>query len=113
MNFKSLALAVILALAASAAQSVEPVYKSTMPDGRVMYGEIPQPGARRVDKVAAPPESAGIVVATPQDKTRAGQIQLPPRATVTVIPQPDRPSPQPAQQGSRGNAADALPTRGY
>jgi hypothetical protein len=39
------AVAVALALGATAALAAEPVYKSTMPDGRVIYGESPMQGA--------------------------------------------------------------------
>ena len=41
------AAAVVLALAASSAHAGDPIYKSIMPDGRVLYGEVPVQGAKR------------------------------------------------------------------
>jgi hypothetical protein len=100
-----------LAFAAAAAAG-DPVYKSTMPDGRVVYGESPIQGARRVDKVATPPEHAGIMTATAEDKARAAQIESP-RAGVTVIPQPNRPPVRGATQGYSANPNQALTGRRY
>jgi hypothetical protein len=54
MDSRILALASLFAFGVCAAHAGEPVYKSTMPDGRIIYGESPQPGAKRVAKVAAP-----------------------------------------------------------
>ncbi|HEX2830671.1 MAG TPA: DUF4124 domain-containing protein [Burkholderiales bacterium] len=92
------AAAVVLALAASTALAGDPIYKSIMPDGRVLYGEAPAPGAKRVDKVATGPEHAGIVVASPDDKGRAANIHPEPGG-VTVIPQKPTYPARPAQQG--------------
>ena len=102
------AVAVVLALAASTALAGDPIYKSTMPDGRVLYGESAAPGAKRVDKVAAPPEHAGITVATQEEKGRASNIPV--RAGgVAVIPQKPAYPAQPAQQGY--SASGQLGTR--
>lgn len=49
------------------------MYKSTMPDGRVVYGEKPEPGAKRVDKVEAPPPQTGTTVLTPAEKQTIDQ----------------------------------------
>ena len=106
------AVALAVALSASAAFAADPVYKSTMPDGRVVYGESPMQGAKRVDKVAAPPEHAGVSTVTAGDRARAAAIQ-PERGGVTVIPQPVRPPLQPAQQGYSANPGGALSTRNY
>jgi hypothetical protein len=106
------AVAVVLALGASAVLAADPVYKSTMPDGRVIYGESPMQGAKRIDKVAAPPEHAGIVVATPEDKGKAAAIPEP-RTGVAVIPQPIRPPTKPAVQGYSANPQQGLTGRGY
>jgi hypothetical protein len=110
MSPRTSLLAVVLALAAPGVFAADPVYKSTMPDGRVIYGESPMQGAKRVDKVAAPPENAGVVVATPADKERAGKIPAP-VSGVAVIPQPYRPPVQPAQQGYSANPSGSLPGR--
>ena len=96
------AAAVALALSASAVLAGDPVYKSTMPDGRIIYGESPMQGAKRVDKVAAPPTNAGVVVATPEDKARAAGISSQ-AGGVTVIPQAPKYPARPAQQGYLAN----------
>jgi predicted nucleic acid-binding Zn-ribbon protein len=49
------------------------MYKSTMPDGRVVYGEKPETGAKRVDKVEAPPPQTGTTVLTPAEKQTIDQ----------------------------------------
>jgi hypothetical protein len=112
MDSRILALASLFAFGVCAAHAGEPVYKSTMPDGRIIYGESPQPGAKRVAKVAAPPETAGIVVASPQDKDRANAIPTG-KAAVGVIPAPVRPPTRSPTQGEMQNPGDKLPTRGY
>jgi hypothetical protein len=110
MSPRTSLLAVVLAVAAPGVLAAEPVYKSTMPDGRIVYGESPMQGAKRVDKVAAPPENAGVVVATPADKERASRIPAP-VAGVTVIPQPYRRPVEGAHQGYSANPYNALPRR--
>ena len=105
-------LSAALALACGAAFAADPVYKSTMPDGRVVYGESPVQGARRIDKVAPPPENAGVVLATPADKSRAAAI-VAPGAAVSVIPTPARPPVQGTQQGYSANPDQSLPSRRY
>src|SRR5690348_3131387 len=99
LRMKPTILSLVLVLgAAGSAYAIDPVYKSTMPDGRVIYGEVPQPGAKRVDKIAAPPESAGVTVATQDDKARAEKAfpsTTPSGPSVGVIPQRERPSPTP------------------
>ena len=105
--------AAVLGLAfASAAAARDPVYKSTMPDGRVIYGESAMQGAKRVDRVAAPPESAGIITATPEEKSRAASL-VTPTGAVTVIPQPVRAPLQPAQQAYTANPERSLSRRTY
>ena len=51
----------------------QPLYKSTMPDGRVVYGEKPEPGARQVDKVVPPPAQTGNTVLTPAERQKLDQ----------------------------------------
>jgi hypothetical protein len=110
MNPSISALAVVLALAAPGAMAAEPVYKSTMPDGRVVYGESPMQGAKRVDKVATGPQVAGVMVATPADKIEASGIPTP-RGGVSVIPQQPRPAIIPLPQGYSANPSGSLPGR--
>jgi hypothetical protein len=106
------AVGIALALGATAALAADPVYKSTMPNGRVIYGESPVHGAKRVDKVAAPPERTGVQVATDDDKARAAQVQEQ-RGGVSVIPQPPHQTIRPAVTGESANPGGNLPSRGY
>jgi hypothetical protein len=41
-------------------------YKSTMPDGKVIYGDKPAPGAIKVDKMK-PPSTKGVTASTPKE----------------------------------------------
>lgn len=61
----------VIALPASA----QPVYKSTMPDGRVIYGPEPVPGARKVDTITPPPASTGVTTLTPGEKAAADALE--------------------------------------
>jgi hypothetical protein len=63
-----------LALAAPAAHA-QAVFRSVMPDGKVVYGDKPAPGAkesRRVDvstpNIATPPQPGAVSVPTPQQQ---------------------------------------------
>ena len=44
-----------------------------MPDGKVVYGEKPEPGALRVETVTAPPPKSGITIVTPAEKKQVDQ----------------------------------------
>ena len=65
------AAALALALCVASALAQQPLFKSTMPDGRVIYSERPEPGATRVDKMEAPPAKTGVTSLTPEEKARA------------------------------------------
>lgn len=65
-GYSALALALVLGASGAAAQS-QLLYKSTMPDGRVVYGETPEPGAKRVETVTPPPK-VGTTEVTPAEK---------------------------------------------
>ncbi len=69
-RFSSLALALLLAASGAAAQTM---YKSTMPDGKVVYGEKPEPGAKHVEKMAPPPPKTGTTIVTPAEKKGVDQ----------------------------------------
>lgn len=113
MNFPTLPLMLLLALAAPAAFAAEDVYRSTMPDGTVFYGETPRPGAKQVRKVPPPPVSTGTIVVTPEEKARHGPRAVEePTAGVAVMPVPPRePSPQ-LEQG-RASQPGVMPKRAY
>jgi hypothetical protein len=69
--------ALLLALLAASlpAAAAQTLYKSTMPDGKIVYGEKPAPGAKRVDTIEPPPAQTGVTAVTPQEKAR---LQNPP-----------------------------------
>ena len=64
-----------LALLAYAGSVVaQPVYKSTMPDGKIVYGEKPAAGAKRVETIEPPPAKTGVTGLTPEEKARAEKL---------------------------------------
>lgn len=67
-------------LAVASGTYAQTMYKSTMPDGKVVYGENPEPGAKQVDKVASPPAQTGNTVLTPAERQKLDQ-RLKQRAT--------------------------------
>ena|SRR5688500_9690635 len=101
---------VALALCAPAAMAAEDIYRSTMPDGSIRYGESPDPAAKSVKKVAPPPPATGVTVVTPEER---GRVFTPPQgAAVGVIPQTEsKPPPPPATGQLQGG--DSLPKRAY
>ncbi|MDB5905707.1 MAG: hypothetical protein JWM26_4585 [Betaproteobacteria bacterium] len=56
----------LMVLASAAA--AQTLYKSTMPDGKVTYGEKPVPGAKKVDTIEPPPAKTGVVPIRPEEK---------------------------------------------
>ena len=46
---------VLLSCFIAAPAAAQELYKSVMPDGKVVYGEKPEPGAKHVEKLAPPP----------------------------------------------------------
>jgi hypothetical protein len=102
--------ALSLALATPAALGAEDIYRSVMPDGRIVYGEAPFPGATQVRKVP-PPQATGVITVTPAEKQRVFPTESQP--SVTVVPPPKRESPQPAVQGRELASPSSLPRRGY
>ena len=66
-------IAVLLIAFAASGAFAQTMYKSTMPDGRVIYGEKPVPDAKRVDTVTPPPPKSGISTVTTQEKARVEQ----------------------------------------
>lgn len=69
----SFAIAVLTLTVVAGSALSQPVYKSTMPDGKVVYGEKPVTGAKKVDKIDPPPAQTGMTTITPQEKARAEQ----------------------------------------
>jgi len=68
------ATAAVLVWAASASAQV--IYKSTMPDGRVIYSAEPAPGAKRVETLKPPTGDTGARPVGPQDERVLQQREL-------------------------------------
>jgi len=49
-------------------------YKSVMPDGKVIYGDKPAPGAVRVEQLKAAP-SKGVSISSPKDAAAVRQME--------------------------------------
>ena len=62
-----LTMAVCASLSAlwAASASAQVIYKSIMPDGRVIYGNEPAPGAKKVESMAPRTEDSGVRASTP------------------------------------------------
>jgi Domain of unknown function (DUF4124) len=71
---KAIRLLVAAACFGSVGALAQTVFKSTMPDGRIVYGEKPAPGAVRVETLEPLPPKSGIQGLTAEEKARAGQI---------------------------------------
>lgn len=64
---------VLLSCFIAAPAAAQELYKSVMPDGKVVYGEKPEPGAKHVEKLAPPPPKTGATVLTPAEKKAVDQ----------------------------------------
>ena len=64
----------LLLLITAAGLSAQPVFKSTMPDGKVVYGEKPAPGAAKVETLEPAPAKTGVIGLTPEEKALAEQL---------------------------------------
>lgn len=73
MKIQAVSFALVLLLSAAGA-SAQVVYKSTLPDGKVIYGEKPDPRATRVDKIEPPPAKTGTTIITPEEVARAERL---------------------------------------
>ena len=51
------------------------LYKSTMPDGRVVYGDKPAPGAVKVEATKPDTSNKGIVTSTPKEAAAVKQFE--------------------------------------
>ncbi|HTS51876.1 MAG TPA: DUF4124 domain-containing protein [Burkholderiales bacterium] len=73
MNKLILPAVALAALAWAASSWAQTIYKSTMPDGRVIYGTEPARGAKRVETMKPPPDSTGVQPVAPQDTQKLEQ----------------------------------------
>ena len=71
--FRAAAAAVLVWAALGSAQVI---YKSTMPDGHVIYGAEPAPGAKRVETLKPPAEKTGVQPVGPKDESALQQREL-------------------------------------
>ena len=71
---KPIAPTLLALLVTAAAAHAQVIYKSTMPDGKVVYSEKPVAGAARVDTIEPPPAKTGVTAITPEEKARAEQF---------------------------------------
>lgn len=51
------------------------VFKSTMPDGKILYGNAPVKGAKKVEKITPSTQDAGVRISTPNQIQQLGQRQ--------------------------------------
>jgi chromosome segregation ATPase len=70
---KSLIVAAFITSAVVMNAHAQTVYKSTMPDGKVIYSEKPTTGAKRVDEITPPPPKTGMTTLTPNETARIEQ----------------------------------------
>jgi hypothetical protein len=65
---RALALAAMVLIGSAAL--AQTVYRSTMPDGRVIFGDAPAPGAAKVEPLNLPPPSTASPLVSPAEKER-------------------------------------------
>jgi hypothetical protein len=66
-------LAMLILALCTASAGAQTIYKSIMPDGKIVYGEKPATGAKKVETIEAPPAKTGVTAATPQEQARAAE----------------------------------------
>lgn len=112
MSLPARIIAFTLGLAVPALSLAEEIYKSTMPDGRIVYGETVAAGAQKFEKVEVRSTATGTVVATPQDKERAERIGDRSKPTVGVMPAQKRSAAPPLESGTI-NPPGMMPQKSY
>jgi hypothetical protein len=101
-------LALALALTVPCAYAAEDIYRSTMPDGSIRYGESPDPKAKAVKKVPAGPSRTGVLVVQPGEKAAPA-----PAGSVSFLPPPPHQKPDLLEQGTLRNNSQSMPKQGY
>jgi hypothetical protein len=96
-----LSLAVLLALA-SAGASAQALYRSTMPDGRVVIGDRPMAGARKVEEIRVP-EGNVVGSPAPAQKPKAPDAG-PPRTKALAEAEAELKQAEKALEQARGDA---------
>jgi hypothetical protein len=59
------------------------VFKSTMPDGKVIYGPEPAAGAKKVEKITPKTQDSGVRISTPEQKRDLDQREAQQQAQTT------------------------------
>jgi hypothetical protein len=111
---KAIPICTALLVTASAAFA-DTVYRSTMPDGSVVYGQSPQAGAKVLRQVSPTPASSGVITVTAEELERGrslGGVPQPSAPAVSIVPLPARERPPELQQG-RERTRYMLPERAY
>ena len=75
IEWKSLLFLPVICAMASAAFGAQVLYKSTMPDGKVVYGDKPAPGAVKVEQQKPDTAKAGIQTTQPGDSAALRKIE--------------------------------------
>ncbi len=68
--------ALILTLVWAGSSWAQTIFKSTMPDGRVVYGAKPAPGAKKVEEIKPKTTDTGVTTVKPGDRNAAQQSQV-------------------------------------
>jgi Domain of unknown function (DUF4124) len=111
MRARILAVSVAAALTAISAVAADPVYRSVMPDGRVLYGEAPEPGAKQTKKIPPVRSSTGTIIITPEEKQKVQTMETQ-RGATGVLPRPPRATEPPLESGIL-QSPTVLPERRY
>jgi hypothetical protein len=69
------ALSMLVAAVLAQPALAQMLYKSIMPDGRVIYSDKPAPGAVKVETTKPDTSSKGIVTSTPKEATAVKQME--------------------------------------
>jgi len=75
MNRVSQFVCCLLALWALASAAAQTLYKSTMPDGRIVYGDKPAPGAVKVEPVKTDTSPTGVQVSPAREAGFVKQME--------------------------------------
>jgi hypothetical protein len=75
MNRTPRKLIALLVFFSTCCVGADQVFKSTMPDGKILYGNEPVKGAKKVEKITPSTQDAGVRISTPQQIQELEQRQ--------------------------------------
>ena len=67
--------AILAALMWAAPSWADKVFKSIMPDGRIIYSEKPVPGAKKVEEIIPQTGNTGVQITTPQERQQLQEFE--------------------------------------